>query len=381
MSVSNFSIESALLHLLKNEEKKPLSDEYIANEESYNQSLQIDWVTAKVPFFAKGRLNGGNIINTTPNGEIDYTIDKRLPVTGSYDSRISIRSKDFTPDGDTWLIEISGNPVKWFQGHNIWGSDDLPNLIYETVVKLGEVLGHPQPDWVLDGIRRGIFNLSRVDITGMFSLPTRADVLAWLNHAEKTARTRTGTGISKGNSVYFNKSSARWETVCYSKGQELEKHQLPKELDGSGLEDYANNKLRVELRLRGKELSKVGLKTGQNWLKLDPFLVYKDYVGRIEMSEQTIRENDLFELPKKVRATYELWTMGKDLRLFVSDRTYYRHRTILLEYGVDISVPKPSQESNVNVVPLKRVLELKPAGIPSWAYGTNLMFEPRKICG
>ena len=381
MSISKFSIESALQHLIQNEKDKSLSSEYIANEETYNQSLQIDWITAKIPFFAKGRLNGGNIINTTPEGAIDYTIDKRLPVTGSYDSRISIRSIDFTPDGDTFVIELSGNPVKWFQGHNLFGSDDLPNLIYETVIKLGEVLGHPQPDWILTAIKQGIYTLSRVDITGMFSLPTRSDVLAWLNHAEKTARTRTGTGISKGNSIYFNKNSARWQTICYSKGQEIEKHQLPKELDGSGLQDYANNKLRVEVRLFGKELSKTGLKTGHNWLKLDPFLVYKDYVGRIEMSEQTIRDSDLFELPKKVRATFELWSMGKDLKLFISKPTYYRHRTILLEHGVDISVPKPTEESNVNVVPLKRVLELKPAGVPSWAYGTNLMFEPRKICG
>lgn len=381
MSISDFAIESALQHLVKNEKDTHLSPEFISDKEVYNPSLQIDWITAKVPFFVKGKLNGGNIINTSPDGEIEYTIDKRLPVTGSYDSRISIRSCDFTPNGDTWLIEISGNPVKWFQGHNLFGTDDLPNLIYETVIKLGELFNCPQPDFIKCALKRGVYTLSRVDITGMFSLPSRSDVYAWLNHAEKTARTRTGTGITKGNTIYFNRSSARWETVCYSKGQELEKHQLPQELDGCGLEDYANNKLRVELRLRGKELSKIGLKTGENWLKLDPWLIYKEYIGRIEMSEQVIRDKDLFDIPNKVRSTYELWVRGVDVRQFISDRTFYRHRKELLKFGVDISVSKPSEESNVNVVAFKRVLELKPAGAPEWAYGTNLMFEPRKICG
>jgi len=52
-----------------------------------------------------------------------------------------------------------------------------------------------------------------------------------------------------------------------------------------------------------------------------------------------------------------------------------------MEFGIDISVPKPVTDQNINVVPLKKVLELKPAGIPEWAYGTNLVFEPRMICG
>lgn len=381
MNVSNFAIEKALQQHIKNEVKPLPKDEFIATEEAYNPSLQIDWITAKIPFFYSGPLNGGNIINTKPNGELDYTIDKRLPIKGSFDSRLSVRTSDVMPNGDTWLIEISGNPVKWFQGHNIFGSDDLPNLIYETVIKLSNLLDAPQPDGWLNAIRNGWYGLSRVDITGMFSLPTRSDVYAWLNHAEKTARTRTGTGISKGNSVYFNKSSARWEVLCYSKGLELEKHTLPSGLDGSGLEDYANNKLRVELRLRGKELSKIGLKSGMNWLKLDPWFLFKDYVGRIEMSEQSIRQDKLFDIPHHARMTYELWSCGKDVRQFVKKTKFYKDRNALLPFGIDIAIAKPAEETHVNVVPLKRVLELKPAGVPSWAQGTNLMFEPRKICG
>ena len=380
-NISDFALEKALLSVISSREKTPYNPEFKRTEETYNPTLQIDWITAKVPFFVSGKLNGGNIINTTPDGEIEYTIDKRLPVTGSYDSRLSVRTSDVLPcSEDTYLIEISGNPVKWFQGHNIFGTDDLPNLIYETVLKLADVLSLPQPQQYLDAIKKGIFTLSRVDITAMYSLPTRSDVYAWLNHAEKTCRTRSGTALSKGTTVYMNKTSQRWSVVMYSKGQELEKHLLPNELQGGSLENYADNKLRVELRLRAKELSKIGLCTGKPWLALDAWPLFKDYVGRIEMTEQSIRADKLFEIPKFARMTYELWTRGADVRQFVSDRKYYKDRKVLLSFGIDISVPKPNSDPNINVVPLKKVLELQPAGIPEWAYGTELVFEPRKMC-
>jgi II/X family phage/plasmid replication protein len=78
--------------------------------------------------------------------------------------------------------------------------------------------------------------------------------------------------------------------------------------------------------------------------------------------------------------TYELWSLGRDVRQFMGKTKFYKDRKVLLEMGIDISVPKPVNDENINVVPLKRVLELKPAGIPDWAYGTNLVFEPRKLC-
>lgn len=380
-NISDFALEKALLSVIQNKEKIAYNPEFKHTEETYNPTLQIDWITAKIPFFVSGKLNGGNIINTTPDGEIEYTIDKRLPVTGSYDSRLSVRTSEVLPGtNDTYLIELSGNPVKWFQGHNIFGSDDLPNLIYETVLKLSRVLNLPQPEEYLSAIRRGIFTLSRVDITAMYSLQTRSDVYSWLNHAEKTCRTRSGTAMSKGTTVYMNKTSQRWNVVMYSKGQELEKHRLPKELEGGSLEGYADNKLRVELRLKQKELSKIGLCTGKPWLSLDVWPLFKDYVGRIDMTAQAIRSSDLFEIPKHARMTYELWSLGRDVRQFMGKTKFYKDRKVLLELGIDISVPKPVSDENINVVPLKRVLELKPAGIPEWAYGTNLVFEPRKLC-
>jgi II/X family phage/plasmid replication protein len=55
----------------------------------------------------------------------------------------------------------------------------------------------------------------------------------------------------------------------------------------------------------------------------------------------------------------------------LSRPTFYRYRTQLLKYGVDISTKSPKEKSNV--IPLIRVLEAKPVGIPDWAYEKGLV--------
>jgi II/X family phage/plasmid replication protein len=381
VTLSEFSLDNIISNMdIIRASKKDLPSSFL---DQCNSNIQIDWVTLKVPLFFDGIINGGNVISCNEDGQIDYKIDKRKSVRGSHDSNLTIRTCDIFPTTTgvmTTMVEISGNPVKWFQGHNLFGTPDLLNLVYETVLRFCEILNIPKNENFLSSVRKGAFTISRIDLTAMYSLDSRNDVYAWLNHAEKTCRTRSGTALSKGNTVYLNKSSERWGWVFYSKGDEVDSHPLHTDWEGSSLKPFADNKLRAELRLRGKELEKIGLRLGTGWANIELLDIFKDYASRIDMTEQDIKSVDLEKLPMKLRSTYELWVMGKDVRMFISKRTFYRHRKELLAFGIDISVPVPSEETNVNVVPFRRVLELQPVGVPSWAEGTNMYFEPRKFC-
>lgn len=381
------SIESVPLipevqKFLEAHRKKPVPDNFVSYEPT-NPSLMIDWLSVKFLFWSDEILNGGNVISTTPDGEIEYTVDKHLKVDGSHDSRIMIRSEPFNQDfipkmENVRILSVSGNPVKWFQGHNVFGTCDLNNLVVELFDSLSQKFNKPQPDFIRNAVLAGHYTISRVDINGMFELGSRLDVISWLSALERTARTRHGTAVSKGNTVYFGKNSERWTLKFYAKGQEIEQHKLPGPLQLSSLPDFANNKLRAELTLRTKELTKLGLNVGSAWFNIDEWELYKEYMGRVEMSEQKSIDDITLKLPRHLGLTYLSWKEGYCLKTTLPKRTFYRHRKELLEFGIDISIPN-NQEETTNVVPLNRVIEMRPCGIPDWAFGTDLLFEPRKL--
>ncbi|EBU7225592.1 Replication-associated protein G2P, partial [Salmonella enterica subsp. enterica serovar Enteritidis] len=60
----------------------------------------------------------------------------------------------------------------------------------------------------------------------------------------------------------------------------------------------------------------------------------------------------------------------------ISRATYFRHRKALKEFGIDIAVTV-DRVDNSNVVPLIRVLEAKPAAIPSEF--NNLIFSNSRV--
>jgi II/X family phage/plasmid replication protein len=75
------------------------------------------------------------------------------------------------------------------------------------------------------------------------------------------------------------------------------------------------------------------------------------------------------------------WFDGHDQRLILSKPTFYRHRKALLEYDIDISILNTkNQQETAKIIPLCKVLELKPAEFPHWVSGTEFLFEPRKVC-
>ena len=83
------------------------------------------------------------------------------------------------------------------------------------------------------------------------------------------------------------------------------------------------------------------------------------------MSAQvSLKDEHMAKLPTKVQGTYALWRQGFDMKTTLPNGTFYRHKSELKKFDIDISLPC-EQENVSNVIPLIRVIEAKPVQIPN----------------
>jgi len=337
----------------------------------------IDWVTTTLPFTSATKVFGGRVISLDSDGEVEWQSDKSLPVVGSYDAKMHVIAR-----GDN-MITIHGNPCKFLQGHNLFGSDDLVGLVTEVMKRICAILGVPVSLRDLRSWQEGNYNLNRVDIAYMYSLGSRANVKAWLRAAEFQSKSRHGRPLARGSTVYWGKHSRRWSMKAYGKADEIsstKQHQLPGEIPHRDLlAEYAEDKLRIELVLRSMQLKDLLFhKLARSWTPDVPAGLHSLYLESIDMSDQfTLAPETVRDLKPRLLGIYRLWENGEDLRAIYPKNSFYRYRRELLKHGIDIAIIQPKLTENV--VPLVRALRPQAlAGVPQWARGTELYFEPTR---
>jgi II/X family phage/plasmid replication protein len=348
----------------------------------------IDWLTFTAPLPHVGAIGAGQVMSISSDGEIEWCCTRRRTVEGSFSTGLQVRTSPRTVDPCTH-VEISGNPVKFFQVHNLLGTDDLPSLVVATLDHVAVCLGITVTDETRAQWLAGAVQITRVDLTQSFHLGNRSDVLAWLRAAEQTAHlSHRGRGqLVKGSTLYFGKQSRRWSLKLYSKGQEItaKGHGQDAILRLPAAVAWADRTLRAELTLRGMELRRIGRASVADWLPVDgvpfePLTLLADHLGAMTMTTaRTLPDDVLASLSTGQRCAYLAWLSGVDLRQTMPDRSFYRLRRALLPHNIDVATLQPSEEAVTNVVPLGRVLEAKPVGVPDWAVGTPLYFEPRRV--
>lgn len=327
----------------------------------------IDWCKCRIPF-CHSPISGGAVVFVEPCGSVSREVPRPLSVRGSYEASIQVSSWGSDGQGNATHLVINGNPSKFLQGHNVVGSDDLSMLVRLTFDRVCQSLG------LVPGLYRDSdVSLRWVDINYMYQLGSLTDVRAWLSAAEFSARTRSGRAVAKGSTVYLQKNSRRWAIKFYSKYDEFAAHPLPDDLLSSGLVEFSENLLRVELRLLRKELETIGIETVADLPVGRVQKIFGDYMKRVVLTDRVrLPEKTIFELPAHVRGTYALWHDGHDVKSILSRPTFYRHRSELLRYGIDISLSAPIDRPN-NVIPLLRTLEASQIQIPAWIYERKLV--------
>lgn len=350
----------------------------------------IDWLTFVAPLaHVSGELGpfyAGEVMATKPDPThpdgfcLDWSIWKRKSFEGSYSSVIQIQSTN--DEEGRPAIWVSGNPAKWFQGHNIFGSFDLAGLVLEMLHRVCASIGLLPSADDLALWDAGCIKLTRVDVTRSYSLGTLPRVRNALRSLDSTANLKhRGRGHFKGDSLTFGKGSRRWSLTLYAKGAEIEVkgHQMPTELAATQLPALAQGLLRAEVRMLSLQLVQEQLEYVHAWGDNAGSELHSRLLSGLQIAEASMLDAQVLDgLSGRQLLAYQAWKDGHDLRATLSRPTFYRYRSELLKHGIDIAV---KQERNgpesSNVVPLRVVLHAEAANVPEWAVGTPLYFEPR----
>lgn len=347
----------------------------------------IDWIKARLPWDGP-QVCGGHLIRVTPDGEIERSRTLVAQARGSFDESFTLRTCE------AGFLEVDGNPSKFLQGHNLFGAAALAPLTHAATVKALRLVGLPDPsDFVQMQWRRGMFDLLRVDVTESFALDSAADVRAWIAAAGETASMKwKGRATMTSGTLYFGKvasgkRASPWSMKIYAKGDELavnrKGHRLPFGLPARDeLTEWASNILRVEVLLRASELNRKGGRDdwtrASTWTEDFALAIFWRYFEKMQLGEAVMLEaKELDGMKPYLKAAYNLWLAGGDLRGIYKRPTVYRYRRELLEL-TDGRVDIFARVSAGNVVPLRRVLELKPAPVPNWAQSRQVLWTARQ---
>ena len=350
----------------------------------------IDWLSVEVPDFVGRPINAGHVLKLSPAGNVEWSTAARLNVEGSWSSNMTFRclGAEFTdakrdPHSSHHHsftrkqsgLEISGNPAKFLQGHNLFGCADAVQLLDAVLEKAAPAIWPELGE--LPEFDLAEAPISRIDLTASWLVDRPSEVLPYLAAmSERVWCPYRGRGALERNgcTLYFGrtdkgKRAKDWTLKIYSKGHDIGVHPLPlPAYHVPGLLDEVNRTLRVELTLRTAELKRLGLTMVGDWTPEKVREVWEAYVAKLDFGESVLNLDtlDLAELCLKPRhvAFLGAWKAGNDLRACMSKTAFYRLRSELKELtGHDIALRCPKS----NVVPLRRVIEAKPAGRPAWA--------------
>lgn len=325
-------------------------------------SVFVDYLTVRQDHPEGGLpiLNGGRVIRIDADGEVEYMLDSRAGLDGSFDSRVELRC-------DGHRVEFSGNISRYGRPDNLFGY-----TFEETIKRINSLLAeHGLPPftpgkqfrfadsgWTWTGAR-----ISRIDITCNYftgSLENMHAVLASM--AGQHVGRQKGSLSIDGATVEYGRGSKYVYGKLYAKSVEFEKHKRKK--SGSHVDeeviDYCklNGVLREEFTLKSRFLTQTGL-CYLGFLTHDELL--KIYEERSQFRRlEDVKFETFDDLPPHLRATYVSWKYGFPQNLKRS--TFFDHRKKLLAYGIDISVP-----NNVQILPVRvKTVEIRPLEAPDW---------------
>lgn len=356
----------------------------------------VDWLdVSQSHSFDLPLIDSGVVQGIDQDGRLVWQTKRGFQFEGSFDTRVMIRC-----DGRT--VRISGNPSRFCRPDNVFGFD-LPtslrrfDLVLEkfglppftagqrmlrpsrrsalnfasTVANFKDVrqlhLVEPGKKYLPQHTSESIVDvhwtgarIHRLDLTENYFTGDEQSAkyyIQWLFTQQPSRRTLVGT-YPDGSTVDWGRGSRRIYAKFYLKFLEMARGGVAH--DPRLVEWATSNGLgRFEVSLKSTQLQTMGMNYlgGLDMDQLDLFFSERASI----LSRASLSLDNLSDLPTHLRCTARDYLAGDDMSQ-IPLSTFKRKRKALLEYGIDISVPRNVHEFQPRV----RVIELKPAVMPDF---------------
>lgn len=298
-------------------------------------SVCCDWMSFRHEYAEPVEAhNSGRILKISPDGEIEYESQTWEQIKcPSSDTSLRVRC-----DGRT--LRGMGNIGRFQQTDNREGLTVIQCVERwrEVLKKLGynvEGFGTQFIRKVTGGAGQAIDGdssilqagtyLTRIDLAGNFQVSDYA-ALASAMMVRRIGQKLPMAGKYGPTWGYDAKRSNWWKAKLYDKDAELEG--LRRSKGGATL-------ARFEVQLGAEILKREGLDRVMKWKGQDMAqVIYGRFADPVFRDSLAVQEWG--DLPPKLEHWATLWREGRDLRTKMSIASYYRVRSKLMEYGIDI---------------------------------------------
>lgn len=252
--------------------------------------------------------------------------------------------------GQCYIHPIS--PMSLIKGHNVCGTNNCTALLVGLMALIHQHYRLPFTQHDSIYYHHQGFVLDRIDINGSFFLSSQEEV----NQTLKLIREQL---LIKGRGIVVHEQAQWLETIYVGKHSRIAtdkfynkyrqmcslKRQWNPNYWGAAKE-YAMNAVRFERVYRQDALKKIGLTNSNDW---GPAAVREKLTNRLselgltsltlaaELTEAQLKNQKLRPCYQR---TYNVWMHNLDIKLLWDRPAFNRHREVLLQYGLDIAVPR-----------------------------------------
>lgn len=307
-------------------------------------SVCCDWMSGRHEYAEPVEArDSGRILKIKATGEIEYEAQQWEQIKcASSDTSIRVRC-----DGHT--LKFMGNIGRFQQADNEQG-----HTVLECVEKWAEILrglgynvagfGSRFQRKVGAGYGEAAINvakrvgmasvlecgtyLTRIDLAGNFQVSDYA-ALASAMMVRRIGQKLPTAGKYGPMWGYDSKRSNWWKAKLYDKTAELQGKR--RSLGGA-------TRARFEVQLGSEFLKREGLDAVAKWKDTEMAqIIYGRFAEPVFKDSLSVQEWG--DLPPKLEHWATLWREGRDLRTKMSIASYYRVRSKLMEFGIDIGTP------------------------------------------